>query len=355
MNLDMNELRPHLTMWFNWWLGGWNDAWALIPKATASQTRPPVLQTLEGTRLTFQTATDGTATWQASDNKDIPQGALLDDDDVLLRTLNLPSLSARDIATTVAMDVHIASPFPPSDTHYGFSTHRNSNGTLCIEIAITRQSRLVQLQSRVPQTAFYARGQNGAIPLQSDTHANASAWYRSPLTLSLSVLLCLVLIAWIISPTLLLRAEAQAHEIALAKLNREATPLLEKREELSTLQQQLENAHAFDSEHPNPQIILEQLSGQIPDSTWISQLNLRKDQLTLEGSSDNAIAIVGLLEKIPTLKEVRLGASINRDPRNGRETFQILARIHPETVTPTPGQTTATENAPSSASTGAKP
>ena len=327
MTLNMSDVRTHLTTWFNWWLGGWQEAWAMLPKPAALQTRPPVFRTTDGTRLSFSATANTHGTWLNTPHTSAPQGVLLADDDVLLRELNLPPLSERDIAAAVAMDAQIASPFPASDTHYGYSIRRLPNGQRHIEIALTRKSKLEQLQTQYPQQALFARGQRGAIPLQNDGHSQQTAWYRSPLTLSLSVLLSLVLIAWIISPTLLLRAESIAHETALAKLKREAAPLLQKREELNNLKLELENALAFKNEHPDPLFILEQLSSNIPDSTWINQLSQRKDQLTFDGTSENAIAIVGLLEKIPCLKEVRLGTSINRDPRSGRETFQILARI----------------------------
>jgi len=349
MNLSMNDLRAHMSTWLNWWLGGWQDAWAILPKPAALQSRPAVFRTTDGTSLSFSATANAHGAWlnipQASTSTRSFQGVLLADDDVLLRELNLPPLSERDIAAAVAMDAQIASPFPAHDTHYGYAIQRLPNGQHQIEIALTRKSQLEQLQTQYPQHALFARGQRGAIPLQNGNHSQQSAWYRSPLTLSLSTLLGLVLIAWIISPTLLLRAEAQAHEAALAKLNHAAAPVLKKREEISALQQQLENARAFDNEHPAPQPILEQLSSHIPDSTWITQLNLRKDQLALEGSSDNAIAIVSLLEKIPALKEVRLGASINRDPRNGRETFQILARVQTNTPSTDPSKSTQTSGA----------
>jgi len=343
MNPSMHDLRAHLSTWYNWWLGGWQDAWAMLPKPAALQSRPDIFQTTDGKNLSFSATANGT--WLNLPHTNTTQGLLLADDDVLLRELNLPPISERDIAAAVAMDTHIASPFPAHDTHSGYLIQRLPNGQHHIEIALTRKSHLEQLQAQYPQHALFARGERGAIPLQNGNHRQQSAWYRSPLTLSLSALLGLALIAWIISPTLLLRAESIAHETALAKLNSKAAPLQQKREELSVLQQQLESVRAFDNEHPAPQPILEQLSSQIPDSTWISQLNLRKDQLTLEGSSDNAIAIVSLLEKIPVLKEVRLGASINRDPRNGRETFQILARVQTNAPSTDPSKSTQTSGA----------
>lgn len=327
MNLSMSELQQRIIPWIDWWIGGWQEAWERLPKPTALQARPEVFQNVQGSFLAYRGQPGEQAAWQSVSRPNSLRGLLIDDDLILLRELTLPSLGERDIAAAVAMDVQFASPFPADDTCYGFRSHRLPNGALRIEIALARQSQLEQIQITHAKLALFARGHYGAISLQGDAHSDARTGLRSPLTLSLMILLILVLIAWIISPTLLLRAQAQVHEAALAQLNREAAPLLQKREELGALQQQLENAQKFSNEHPDPVQLLEQLSAQIPDNTWISQLSLRKDQLTLEGVSDNAIAIVSLLEKIPELKEVRLGASVNRDPRNGKETFQILARV----------------------------
>jgi len=333
MNLSMHDLRAHLSTWYNWWLGGWQDAWAMLPKPAALQTRPDVFQTLDGAKISFVALNSIQGTWQtAAPASGAPRGLLFADDNVLLRELKLPHLNERDIAAAVSIEAQVNSPFPPSETHYGYNIHRLPSGSLRIEIAIIHSRQLAP--SAQPQRALFARGQHGAIPLQgSREHTPFSTWYRSPLTLSLCALLTLVIIVWAISPTLLLRAESMLNEAALAQLSARTTPLLQKREELSALQQQLENIHAFDNEHPNPLVILDQLTAQIPDGTWLTQFSLRKDQLTLDGVSDNAIAIVSQLEKLPDLKGVRLGSSINRDPRSGGETYQILARIQPGAAT----------------------
>jgi len=326
MNLSKKNVRTHLETWLNWWIGGWQDAWTQLPKPTALQAHSDVFQTPQGDFQSDSATPGKPATWQSISRSSTLRGVFIDDDQILLRELMLPSLSDRDIAAAVAMDVQIASPFPAHDTRSGHSTHRQPNGALCVEIAITHQSQLEQLLAIHPNLAAFARGRYGAIPLQGDTHSSRSTNLRSPFTLSLLALLALSLIAWIISPTLLLRAESIFNETALAKLNQEATPLLQKREELSLLQQQLESVRTFDNEHPDPVLLLEQLSYAIPDGTWLRLLRLSKNQITLDGSSDNAVAVIGQLEKVPELREVRLGTSVNRDPRTNKEIFQILAR-----------------------------
>lgn len=330
--MNLRELRQHTTPWIDWWVGGWQEAWARLPKPDSLQDRPEVFQTERGGFLTCIVKPGESAAWQNASRQDALRGLLIDDEKTLFRELTLPSLNERDIAAAVALEVRIASPYPADDTRYGYRAHRQPNGSLRLEIAITRQSQLEQVHIASPQAPLFARGSHGAISLQGDTQTSRRTGIRSPLTLNLLALLTLVLIAWIISPTLLLRTQAQAHELALAKLSREAAPLLQKREELGILQQHLENAHTFDSEHPDPQLLLEQLSSQIPDNTWINQLSLNKGLLTFDGTSENAIAVVSLLEKIPELKEVRLGSSVNRDPRSGKETFQVIARAQAKEI-----------------------
>lgn len=334
MNLSINDLRAHLSTCYNWWLGGWQDAWVMLPKPRALQARPATYLTKNNQKLSFITSPKSQGQWQAAIAiDDSARGLLLDDDSVLLRTLSLPSLSEKDLIAALSIDVQVNSPFKPSDTHYGYSIHRQPSGLTLIEIAIIHRNQLTQNQAKQQHHVLFAKGQYGAIPLHSNKDTtNTDDWYRSPLTLSLGALTTLMLLAWAISPTLLLRAESMLSESALAKLSAHAAPLLQKREELNALQQQIESLQAFDREHPNPLIVLDQLSTQIPDGSWLSQYAQRKDQLNLEGVSGNAIAIVSLLEKLPDLKEVRLGASINRDPRSGGETFQILARIQPSST-----------------------
>ena len=63
MTPSMHELRSQLTTWFNWWLGGWQDAWAMLPKPAALQPRLDAFQTAQGS---FIAQPDGSARISAS-------------------------------------------------------------------------------------------------------------------------------------------------------------------------------------------------------------------------------------------------------------------------------------------------
>ncbi|HES75584.1 MAG TPA: hypothetical protein ENO09_01100 [bacterium] len=176
MNSSLDNLRQHLTPWFNWWLGGWVDAWAQLPKPAALQAKPAIFKTLDGR---FVAAPDKNASkqvqWQEVKHPKVVSGLLINDDEVLLRQLHLPPLGERDIAAAIAMDVHTASPFSVGETHYGYSTLRQPNGQMHIEIAIAQRSQIERFQLTYPTLALFARGQFGAIPLHGNTSNPQSA------------------------------------------------------------------------------------------------------------------------------------------------------------------------------------
>ena len=109
MNMTLDHLRQHLTPWFNWWLGGWQDAWAQLPKPSALQAKPAIFKTLDGR---FVAAPDknasrqGQAQWQDIKHPAYVSGLLVNDDDILLRQLLLPPLGERDIAAAVPRKVY---------------------------------------------------------------------------------------------------------------------------------------------------------------------------------------------------------------------------------------------------------
>ena len=73
--------------------------------------------------------------------------------------------------------------------------------------------------------------------------------------------------------------------------------------------------------------LLDDLTRRIPDSTFIEKLSVVDGNLTLIGQSQQASALVGLLQGSPLIRTPTLTGSVQTDPRTGKERFTLTAVV----------------------------
>jgi general secretion pathway protein L len=316
--MTSNALGKHITSWLAWWLSGMRDAWERLPKPAALQPKPSIFLDPNGRPLSYA----GGRWLEAPLPSATPRGQLLAADEVLLRQLRLPVLPSEELRQAIELETRTASPFPWELTLHGYTIRYAPDGRLDIEIALTRRKTDV-----TPTLPLYAQGHTGPIPLGHQQGAPSTAWYRDAWTLTLLGALTLVILLGILTPTLLMRAEVRMGNETLARLNAAVAPLQAQRDQLLRLQQDLEQIQAYARLHPIPLGLLNDITRAIPDGSWLIKLELKHGHLTLDGYADDSGVIVAALERIPNLKNVRLGSGVTRNPGNGKEIFRIEANL----------------------------
>ena len=104
--------------------------------------------------------------------------------------------------------------------------------------------------------------------------------------------------------------EVQALRQEIERLNRESTQVVERK---------LGAPRVIDA--------LNELSRLLPDDTWLQRLELKGTSLTLHGESAAASALIGLLEGSDRFHGATFRSPVVRDPRSGRDRFQIVAEV----------------------------
>jgi len=74
-------------------------------------------------------------------------------------------------------------------------------------------------------------------------------------------------------------------------------------------------------------MLLEALSGALPDDTWLTSLNLSGERLVIEGRSSSAAALVRRLEMTRGFGRVEFGAPVTRSVSDGLEHFQLVVAM----------------------------
>jgi general secretion pathway protein L len=122
-------------------------------------------------------------------------------------------------------------------------------------------------------------------------------------------------------------------EIRLRQVHRENQKLATSVEGVRQEEAQLQKARKemsffaeFDRRKGETLRVLDELSKTVPGNAYLSNLRYRAGHLELQGSAENASALIPLLERSPLFENVGFNAPSNRG-RDNRETFSLKADI----------------------------
>ncbi len=84
--------------------------------------------------------------------------------------------------------------------------------------------------------------------------------------------------------------------------------------------------------HTSPLIvaILGELTGRLPDDSWLTEMNLTNNRLALSGYSSSAAGLVPVIDASALFEGTRLSAPVTSDSRLNRERFSIETAITPQ-------------------------
>jgi len=74
-------------------------------------------------------------------------------------------------------------------------------------------------------------------------------------------------------------------------------------------------------------VLLEALSALLPDESWLTELHLGRTGVELSGYSQDAAALIPLIERSPYFTDVKFRANLVRDPQLRMDRFQIGAAL----------------------------
>jgi len=124
-----------------------------------------------------------------------------------------------------------------------------------------------------------------------------------------------------------LQKENQKLAPAVEAVRREETELQKARKEVSFFAD-------FDQRKGEVLRVLDELSKTVPTSAYLSNLRYRSRNLEIQGSAENASALIPVLERSPLFENVGFNAPSNRG-RDNRETFSLKADIEKPKEKPT--------------------
>lgn len=256
------------------------------------------------------------------------RAALLPADEVLFLDLTLPDLPESERAEAVALEVERASPFPLGETVWGARARRIADDRLSVRVALTaRHAALARLD------AISGAGQkpevwaDAADPVViggfGESIRRRAERNKVRLRLSLLVLGFAGFCALAVLPFLQLRAVVLDAQRQYAALQASSAPALASRDTLGRMRQQAEAVNGSLRDQIDLLGLLEVLSDAIPDTTYLTNLEVRGATVKLTGQGPAASAVVEKLGAMPQLSGLRSTSAISRVGRDGDERFSV--------------------------------
>ena len=242
---------------------------------------------------------------------------------VVRRQLRLPPTPDRDLPGLLFFEVERHTPFKPEEAYFSYLRDRTHSDPMGITIDVVPR--------RVVDPLIAALSQMGFPPMQVALGDDARkvvgletipARARPKLAAAAVVLL---LITAAVSP--LLRLEAIADSLAQdLQTARQEAGLLSEGDDAKALA-----ARRFlDDERmtrSSPLAVLNELSGILPDGTWLVQYGQAGRIVTLEGQTKTSAGLIPLLENSKRFNSIEYDAPVTLEGKDGRERFTFSLQL----------------------------
>jgi len=259
---------------------------------------------------------------------------LIPDDQVLRIPMQLPAAALPHLATIIEHKLPTLSPFQPDQVYYYPHIIERDSSRISLQLLVvprtsvtTAHAQLNRLKLKVSQIRPLSLATHTSINLLPDNSNQGSSlrrfnrWLYPVNALLLVALLALPL--W------------QKHQ-TITSLEKQREALRQQSEEVFQLRQQLEQLEAVSqvlTQLPDRNIsltMLDTLTGKLPDSTWLKQLNWSGNDLILRGEAETASELIAVLDEVADFSDVHFSTPVTVDNNSGKERFSIKLNLSRE-------------------------
>ncbi len=329
LNADMATLGEWIKSGFSWWLDelralmpeSWRDAFSSRTALTA--------EPLGGGQYKFTKAGNNIAFNLKASGKLTPVTLIVPDAQLLLRTLDMPLLSANDINRLVALDIDRLTPFSTDAVyHNAYQVDRDTNSN--------KQKILLGVVTKTFADAAVAHAVSHGLDVKcltaagtrldfipsmrasegkDDEHKSRLIWWTSVAALLIINLVLLILRDMHDVNQLQATVDGQS---ATANVGRQ----LRQRIEQNHIQREAVIARRAGQE---PLKILSAVTQTLPDEAWVQRLTWNGQTIRLAGYKRNNIDLIAALSRSTVFKNVRPSTSDVVIKSTGGQPFDVTA------------------------------
>lgn len=258
----------------------------------------------------------------------LPTGLRLPRGLVLSREVALPHAALRDLPTVLGFEMDRLTPFSAQELIWSASGIRpdKARGRVSLRLTFVPRAPVEALLAGLAGLHLapgFIEAEDGRIELAGPRHGSARPrWASLPAACAVLGLLCLA--APFVRQQLALNATAQT----IANASPAAHTAMALRHQLAVTASG-RSAIAAARHGGDALRVLALLTDALPDGTWLSDLTLKSDDLTIDGQSGNAAQLIGLLSAVPGLRDPGFTAPVTRTADGKADLFSLHATVGP--------------------------
>ncbi len=256
----------------------------------------------------------------------------------LRRFIDLPSPALENLREVLSFEMDRHTPFRADEVYFDcrVASHDTQNKRVKVDLVVVakdmadRAIALVSGWGLEPSKLALAgasedEGSFNLLPAKATSSRRGVAFGVS------CVLLLIPLVAMALAVHLPLQqrqALLEEAEVRLKQVRKEAT----ESDKLNKQFDEITERSRFVQQKKRSQFtvteLLDEVTKILPDDTWLLQLARKGQKLTISGYSQRPSALIGLLEESAMLSKVSFRSPVTRDPKVGRDRFNIAATVH---------------------------
>lgn len=267
---------------------------------------------------------------------------LLPESQVLRRRVLLPVAARDNLRAVLSFEMDRQTPFRADQVYYDYVLAEDSTGAddLSVELVAVPRTTVDVLLDRVeslgirldsvevtPRDGQTLKRRNSRINLLPAARRTRSSRRLDSPNAKLTAVAAALLIVALTLPIIKLQLAESRLEAEVAAIQSQAEQILELRERLQSGVEESGALTRLKNSSPAVIGVLAELARVLPDSTWLSMLEIQRGVLKIRGQSAASSELISLIEDSPTFRSASFASPVVQDPNTGRERFELQAQI----------------------------
>lgn len=249
---------------------------------------------------------------------------------VLRRTIDLPVSVVENLREVLELELDRHTPFRPADVYFDHRIAGFDDGgrRVLVELVVVPRkladrALAVARALGFPPDRVGIAGEDG-INLLNDGE-RGSDFPRQTRTTRMALALGLAFL--LLLPWFALKYTATHEQIRTNALRQELAATDKLRAEVQTLLKRNRNLVLRKQGGPMLMSVLEELARVLPDKTWIAEMRLEGDKLSLVGYSASASSLIAIIEASALFSGTDFGSPVMPDPTLHAERFHLVTTV----------------------------
>jgi general secretion pathway protein L len=256
-------------------------------------------------------------------------------EEVLKRTVTLPSAAGEDLRQVLGFEMHRQTPFPADQVYFDYRPREQTPGSprISVELSVTRREVVDQVLRLLPDWNLSVAGSamvpgidDDGLLLRLSPPVSADPSGRIPAkllwTINAALLVAVIAVPFVHQSD---EIDALRARVAVAKSDAESVAEIRARAERLRLNRRFLIDKKRD--HHATVSVLAELTAALPDTTWVQRVEVDANRVRLRGTSTTASSLIPIIEDSPMFRRVTFDAPVTRNPATGKEQFQLVFEI----------------------------